>query len=108
MKMIAVRGVVVGAQHAIEKAAGSGAHFSEKRGPIVWLGPIFQHANALSVFEFESRDVQRLCRRMLTSSCDRASVDVATRITAEVLDGRNSLLKVLLRGRHEHVVLPHR
>jgi hypothetical protein len=28
MKMVAVRVVVVRAQHAIEKAAGAGAHFS--------------------------------------------------------------------------------
>ncbi len=70
------------------------------------LFPILQNANALTVFEHEARDVQRLSRRVLTARRVRTAIDVAAGVTAEVFERRDLLSEMRLRCWRQYVPFP--
>ena len=81
-----MRGVVIGAQNAVEKPAGAVAHVVQetRRGGV--FVPVAEHADPATVGEHEPRDVERFGGRVPAARGVWPAVDVAARVTAEVLD----------------------
>jgi hypothetical protein len=106
MKMIAVGGVVVGPEHAVENAARAVAYVAQEQSIGAARAPIPAHAEAAAISERKARDVDRIrcCVRAAWSIL--AAVDVSAGIAAEVLDARHALIGIRASGGLQDVTLP--
>src|SRR4051812_44933024 len=101
-----MRSVVIRTQHTIEKPARPVARLPEKCGLKLRALPISRDTNAPAIREHEASHVPGLCRGMSAARRLRAPIDVATGITAEVLDGGHALAEVSFRGRLQPMPFP--
>src|SRR5687768_8843352 len=108
MKMIAVRGIVVGSQHRIEVTAGAFVDFTQKPAVAARVSPIVDDADAAPAGENESGDVERIGRCVLAAARALARVHVAAGIAAEMMETRNALPEMSMSRGLQHVMLPHR
>jgi hypothetical protein len=91
MKVIAMGGVVVRAQHHTEQATGAIANLAKKPCVLIILGPILEHADGSTVRQAETGNVQSVRAGVLASPAVFATVNVAAGKTAEVIDPADGL-----------------
>src|SRR5688572_6601157 len=108
MEVVAMRGVVVRTEHAVEDAARAVANLPQESPIGVAAAPLALDAYAPAAFEHEARDVDGIGGRVPAERRAFTPVDATARIAAEVLEARDILPEMSARGRLQDVRLPQR
>lgn len=89
MKVIAVGGVVIRPQDNTERLAGAIAHLTQKLRVLILLRPVLEHADAATIGQTKTGNIQRIGTGVATERAAFAVVDIATGEAAEVINPRD-------------------
>src|SRR5690554_1738241 len=105
MEVVAVRRIVVRADHPLEEAAGTQMHLSEKGALVALSPPAVQNGDLAAVGEGEARYVDGVAGGMFAAGPRHPVVAVAAGVGAPMIYPRDGLPEVFQGRRLEHVCL---